>query len=154
MSEVSRIRHQLRYAMEGPAWHGPALEEILSGLSASQAARVPEGSVHSAWQIVLHITAWLDAVRVRLGGESKELTNAEDWPRVTSHAEAAWSSARAELRRAYDALHSALGTLSDDDLDRVVTGRSYNMYFMLHGVIQHTLYHGGQVMLLKRLTAH
>jgi uncharacterized damage-inducible protein DinB len=29
-------------------------------------------------------------------------------------------------------------------------GGKYNFYFLLHGVVQHNLYHAGQIALLKR----
>jgi hypothetical protein len=32
----------------------------------------------------------------------------------------------------------------------MVPGTEYSVYFMLHGVIQHDLYHAGQIALLKK----
>jgi hypothetical protein len=38
MNEVERIADQLRRAVEGKAWHGPALLELLEGMSAEEAS--------------------------------------------------------------------------------------------------------------------
>ena len=47
-------------------------------------------------------------------------------------------------------LRDALRKLSDDDLEKIVAGREYSFYFMLHGVVQHFAYHTGQIALLKK----
>ncbi|MGA2262460.1 MAG: hypothetical protein ABSH28_13620 [Acidobacteriota bacterium] len=39
MTEVERIADQLQRSMEGNAWHGPALLEVLEGVTAEEAAR-------------------------------------------------------------------------------------------------------------------
>ena len=36
-------------------------------------------------------------------------------------------------------------------LDDQLPGRKHSFYFMLHGVIQHNLYHAGQIAVLKKL---
>jgi hypothetical protein len=37
INEVERIADQLRRAVEGEAWHGPALLELIEGMSAEEA---------------------------------------------------------------------------------------------------------------------
>lgn len=51
--EVRRIQDQLQRAYEGAAWHGPALQEVLNGVSASAAAARPLPHAHSIWEIAL-----------------------------------------------------------------------------------------------------
>jgi len=60
------------------------------------------------------------------------------------------AAARARLDAAYRALLAALDTLVDDDLGRTTPGKDYTTYVLLHGVVQHTLWHGGQIALLRR----
>lgn len=38
MTEIERIVDQLNRAFEGEAWHGPAVMDILEGITAQQAA--------------------------------------------------------------------------------------------------------------------
>ena len=151
MSEVERIREQLRRAMEGGAWHGPAVEEVVAELTAERAATRPPGGVHSPWEVVLHVTAWLDVARRRLQGEDFVPTDAEDWPAVEEVTEKAWTAARRSLSQAHASLQETLGTLGDGDLERGVAGQDYDGYVLAHGVIQHALYHAGQLALLMRM---
>ena len=48
-------------------------------------------------------------------------------------------------------LGNALETFGDAGLHEKVPGRNYNFYFLFHGVVQHSLYHAGQIALLKKM---
>jgi uncharacterized damage-inducible protein DinB len=154
MSEAARIADQLRRAFDGEAWHGDSLFEILKGVSAKQAVARPVANAHSIWELVLHITAWDGAVLRRFGGVVVELADAENFPHVTDEGEAAWRKALAEVRRVHQELIDAVAKLPDSRLDEMVPGKEgahYNFYYMLHGVLQHELYHAGQIALLKKM---
>jgi uncharacterized damage-inducible protein DinB len=150
MSEVARIGSQLKRAFEGEAWHGPSLKELLAGVNAEQAAARPFSGAHSIWEIVLHIAAWEGVVTRRLEGETALIKTEEDWPTVNDASETAWHDALARLESGHRQLRQALRTLTDADLDKLVAGQQYSVYFMLHGAIQHDLYHAGQIALLKK----
>ena len=66
MREIERIDEQLQRAFEGEAWPGPALLEVLKGVTAEQAAAKPLATAHSVWEIVLHLTATYHLVIQRL----------------------------------------------------------------------------------------
>ena len=67
-SEVSRLVDQLEREHSGEPWHGQPLGDILSGITHRQAAARPLAGGHTIWEIVLHLTAWKNEVRKRLGG--------------------------------------------------------------------------------------
>jgi uncharacterized damage-inducible protein DinB len=150
MTEAERIADQLRRAHEGGAWHGPALEEILKGVSAQAALARPIEGAHSIWGILLHIGVWEAVVRRRLSGEVLALTPEQDWPAVNETSESAWQRAREELRRGYEQLRQLVARLTDRQLAEPVPGMEYNVYSMLHGAVQHALYHAGQIAVLKK----
>ncbi len=151
MTEIERIADQLRRAHEGEAWHGPALNEILDGVTAEAAARRPIASAHSIWEIVLHVGVWESVVRRRLSGEvTGDLPPEQDWPAVGEASEAAWKQALATLGRSYAELQKAVTRLADRQLAETVPGPGYTVYYMLHGTVQHALYHAGQIALLKK----
>jgi uncharacterized damage-inducible protein DinB len=150
VDEVARIRDQLRNAMEGGAWHGPAVFEILSDMSAEEAAARPLPAVHTPWELVLHVAAWLEIVRRRVEGDPAKPTEAENFPAMPEVTDAAWAEARDRLSRAHEDLQATLESLDEADLDRPVPGQRYDVAYMLHGAIQHTLYHAGQMAILKK----
>src|SRR5688500_14612198 len=97
MRELERIEDQLRRGLEGGAWHGPALLELLHGVTAAQAAAHPIPNAHSIWELVLHLGGTYGVVLQRLHGDSPKLTKAEDWPPVPEPTEENWRASMAAL---------------------------------------------------------
>jgi len=150
MSEISRIAQQLKLAYEGEAWHGPAVLEILSGVDARAAAARPIANAHTIWELTLHISGWEDVIRRRLGGEACTLGDADNFPDVKDKSEAAWNKTVEALKLTNQELLKAMNGLPDSRLADRVPGKNYDVYTMLHGAVQHALYHAGQIAILKR----
>ena len=151
MTEVERIANQLDRALQGEAWHGPAVLELLKEVTAEQAAVHAVGGCHSIWELTLHIDAWLRAVRQRLKGDPAQLTDAEDWPAITSTTQQAWANTQEALKRSHAELRSSILQLGDAQLDEPIIAGMSSTYVNLHGVVQHTLYHAGQIAILKKV---
>jgi hypothetical protein len=151
------LADQIMLAHRGPAWHGAALAENLAGLTAAEAAAYPVPGAHSAWEIVLHLTAWTAEVRRRLEGGAPELPEEGDWPEVGDTSEWAWAIALEQLGAAHAALADVVrgfpaarwtelvGTESNGPL-----GTGVSFAAMAAGLLQHDGYHGGQIALLRR----
>jgi hypothetical protein len=148
MRAIERILDQLNRAWGGPSWTGVDIRPLLDGVTDAQARAHPLPNVHSIIELVAHMSAWMDVVSIRLTGEAKEPTPEEDWRDVTH---LPWADALEELENAESRLSDAVARLSVDDLDRIVAGHEYTMYVMVHGVIQHNLYHAGQIAILKKV---
>ena len=82
-----------------------------------------------------------------------------DWPSVGKVADDRWAAARAELGSAVAGLASRIREFPDARLGERVgqqrdpalgTGSTY--YVMLHGAVQHNLYHAGQIALLRKFS--
>jgi uncharacterized damage-inducible protein DinB len=154
MSETARMAEQLRRAFAGDAWHGDALFEVLEGVTAAQAAARPIPRAHTIWELVLHIAAWDGAVVGRLGGAAVNLSDAENFPPVTDSSEEAWRLTLERVRRVHNELVLTVASFPDLRLDEIIPGNQSphcSFYSMLHGVVQHELYHAGQIALLKRM---
>lgn len=151
ISEIKRIKGQLRRAFEGEAWHGPSLRELLDGVTAETAAAKPLPDAHSIWELVLHIAGWENVVRRRLAGEVlPDLPDEENFPSIQEPSEDAWQHTLQQFTQSNRALREAIAGLDDAQLAEMVPGKNYSIYGMLHGVIQHDLYHAGQIALLKK----
>ena len=151
MREVERIAEQLRRAHEGGAWHGPAVNELLKGVTAAQAAAPHVEGAHSVWELVAHIEAWERAILRRLGGDAAQIYQTEeDWSAPSGASEEAWAAARRRLTETYVALREAVLELDDAGLDEPILPNMSTRYVSLHGAIQHTLYHAGQIAVVRR----
>ncbi len=154
MTELDGIRDQLRRAFRGDAWHGPSLQELLEGVSARQAMSRPIPDRHTIWELVLHLTAWTDIPRRRMEGDPVADPSVEqDWPPVAGSDEASWQATIQNLHLAHDRLQEALVRFPETRLSETVPGRDHSFFVMLHGVVQHGLYHAGQIAMLKKSKA-
>jgi uncharacterized damage-inducible protein DinB len=146
-TETRRIADQLRRALSGEAWHGDAISELLSGVSAEQAKAHPLERSHNIQEIVLHIEAWTRAALDPIQGISmpRLYETEKDWPAATGD----WDEAIATLTTTGERLAQAIEAFPDDRLEDIVPGRDYNFYYLFHGIVQHSLYHAGQIAILK-----
>jgi uncharacterized damage-inducible protein DinB len=147
MRPTERLLDQLNRAYGGEAWHGPALRNLLDGISESHARQRPIRSGHSVIELIAHIGNWMDAVARRLGGNVVKSSTVEDWPDVSN---VPWPQALEQLDRAQSRLCDAVARLSADDLEKPVPGEKYSMHGEILGVLQHTVYHAGQIGILKK----
>ena len=151
MNEVKHLAEQHRRALEGGAWHGPALLEVLAGVTAKRALNRPIQNAHTIWEIVLHIEAWDRVVLGRLTGHPIELTDEEDWPEVVDPSPAAWKRSVASMKSVHLKLNREIARLTPARLDSGYGPRKrYKLFRLVHGAVHHELYHAGQIAILKR----
>ena len=150
MTETEKILDQLHRAFEGDAWHGSSLMSILERVTAEQAAAHPVPNAHSIWELVLHIAAWEAAGSRRLAGDPARLSDEEDWPSMSETSEAAWQQTKEKLKTDHREFSDAIARLDDSLLEGPVVESAFTLYGTLHGIIQHTLYHAGQIAILKK----
>jgi uncharacterized damage-inducible protein DinB len=150
MSETERIWDELQRSFEGnEAWRCPSLRDLLAAVTAAQAAARPIAGAPSIWEMLLHTTAYEEVVRRRLGGETVEtLPDEKAWPKPVDTSAAAWLQAKLDFGEARRALRQAVAAFPEPRLGEAVPGREYTFYVMLHGAIQHALYHAGQIEML------
>jgi hypothetical protein len=151
-AESIRIADQLRRAFSGDAWHGPPLSKTLEGVTAEMAVRRPLPSGHTIWELVLHIDLW---ARAALGATTgvpmpKLYGTEKDWHAVTDTRPTAWDDAGKRMFDLAEQLAQAIEAFDDERLKEIVPGRAYDFYYLFHGIVQHSLYHGGQIAMLKR----
>jgi uncharacterized damage-inducible protein DinB len=133
-------------------WHGPALVDLVTDVTAEQAANRAIPAAHTIWELVLHMTAWTEIARERLVGSAKaDPTPDEDWPPVRDTSAEAWRAAVERLKEAHRELAADVAKLGDSDLIGRVPGKDHSVLVMFHGIIEHDAYHGGQIAILKKI---
>ena len=153
MKETERIADQLKRAFYGKAWSGPSVKEALAGVTAGVAATTPIAGAHSIWELVHHITAWVNIARRRAEGETVVVTHNVNFPPVQDVSEAAWNDSLKSMRKAERALRKTILHIHHSRLERPTLPGGYSVYALLHGAVQHSLYHAGQITLLKKAHA-
>lgn len=150
MTETERILQQYDRALYGGAWHGKAVWEILATVAPEIAFAKPDGAAHSIWQLVRHMTYWESEVFRRIARLPARPEGELNFPAMPEAIPRNWESALEELRCSNSQFRAVLCKLEDNDLDLPLSGPAYTHYVEIHGVIQHHLYHAGQIAFLQR----
>ncbi len=149
--EVRRISGMLDNVFDGAAWHGPSIMGVLNKISPEQAYK---SNVHirSICELVRHMTSWKIFAVERLKGHSDfEITEKENWKMDSSDNPLIWNEILDDLKESHDQLIKMLENINDEKLSEEVDGKAYDFYTLLHGVMQHDLYHAGEIVLLSKL---
>lgn len=155
-TECFRIADQLRRAFAGDPWHGDPLRTLLAGITPAEAIDRPLAWGHNIHELVLHIDLYVHiALEATAQGTPmpKLYHTGKDWLEVTVPEPAAWSAATGQLFQHGEELARVIEAFSDARLPETVPGRDYDFYYLFHGIVQHSLYHGGQIALLRKKQA-
>jgi hypothetical protein len=97
------------------------------------------------------MASWTEIVRSRLAPtEPPPPTETMDWPPIPDTSAEAWRAAVQRLKDAHRDLASDVAELSDDAIKALVPGKDHSVSAMIHGIIEHDAYHGGQIAVLKK----
>ncbi len=150
-NEVRRISKMMHDVFDGAAWHGPSIMEVLNKISPEQAFKVNE-HIRPVCELVRHMISWKIFATERLKGHHDfEITKKENWDIHNRDNPLLWNEILDDLKDGQKQLIDILENTIDEKLMEEVEGKAYNYYTLLHGVIQHDLYHLGEIVLLSKL---
>jgi uncharacterized damage-inducible protein DinB len=155
MNEVQRILDHYDIVMQGSAWHGDAIWQILDRISAEKAALRPIGNAHTIWEIVGHMAYWEGVATKRLGGLRAGLEEEGNFPPAPPEAsEANWQKTLDQFRASNQQFREALQKLSPTRLHELSAAGKRSYYDEALGLIEHSVYHAGQIALLAKAMDH
>jgi len=149
-AEAAVLAREVETLAHGETWHGPALDELLGGVSPETASARPVPGAHTIWELVLHVTGWTNVFRRRLEGTATEEPEGGDFPAPPPPSAPAWSEARQALALAHAQLAARVAGLTRAGLAAPVPGRPFDARFQIRAAIRHTVYHSGQIGLLRK----
>jgi uncharacterized damage-inducible protein DinB len=149
--ETQAIIDDLRMVLDGQPWFGRPLYSILDGIHPAVVFKRPNEEGHSLIDLLYHMITWADFTLKRLKGEpsSKEEEETMDWRQIDP-LEHTWAKGLVELRNIHEQIIDDLSKRDDEFLDKNVEGRDYTFRFMLKGLVQHDIYHLGQIAYLTK----
>jgi uncharacterized damage-inducible protein DinB len=142
MHQTHRIADSYRAVTIKGAWYGPSLAELLADMSPELATTPPTPGAHTISALLQHLLLWNERVR--------NTTSNNPLPRWQAEEEWAeppipWNELLARWNQSRDLLEDKIRKFPIEDLAKQVSGRSYPYETMLHGIVQHAIYHSGQI---------
>jgi uncharacterized damage-inducible protein DinB len=142
MNQSQRIADSYRAATIKAAWYGPSLAELLAQVSPEFAVTPPIPGAHSISALLQHLLLWNE--RIRKASNTNPLP---PWQPEKEWAEPPipWNELVTRWNQSRDLLEERIRNLPMEDLSQQVLGRSYSCETMFNGIVQHTIYHSGQI---------
>ena len=150
--EIQYIIKQLKTSYDGEPWFGRAVKKILAEVDPKAALQKPNGQ-HSMLEILYHMINWREFTISRLqpgNDKTMQYFDEHDWRQLDHSDPSLWDKGLQLLENTQQLLTTLLSTLDDTILGTQVADREYNYRFLLHGVIQHDIYHLGQIAYVKK----
>lgn len=153
MSGIKRILDHYDGVLNGEPWHGDAVWPVLDSISAREAAARPIPAVHTIWEIVMHMAFWENVAVQRLSGLRAGLVEELNFPPMPAATEENWRKTLDQFRDSNRVFRQSLAKLDEERLDELTAAGKRTFYGEAHGIIEHHVYHLGQIVLVKKMQA-
>jgi uncharacterized damage-inducible protein DinB len=151
--EIQSLLSQLQNVNSGKPWFGRAVYEILDEVDKKKTSIKPSNSEHSLTELLYHMITWADFTLKRIEKDKiNDLAAAEelDWRTINPKVHT-WKKGLAEFKAIHKKIIDLLKKKDDSFLQEKVDYRKYDFQFLLNGLVQHNIYHLGQVAYLNKL---
>ena len=130
------------------AWYGPTIAEMLAEITPEMAVTKPVGATHTIAELLQHLLLWNERIR-----KTSESCPMPKWEAEKEWAEAAipWKELLEQWNRSRDLLEERMRNFPEADLGKQTPGRTYPYEYMLNGIVQHTIWHGGQIAMVRSM---
>ena len=142
MNQTERIADAYRAATIKGAWYGPTVAELIAKVPPEFATTPPVPGAHSVSELLQHLLLWNERIRNTSDGQPMPRWDAEkEWAEPAIP----WNELVARWNLSRDLLEEKIRNFPIQDLTKQVAGRSYPYETMFHGIVQHAIYHSGQI---------
>jgi uncharacterized damage-inducible protein DinB len=140
--QIQQIADFYRAVTIKGAWYGPTVAELIAKILPELATTPPVPGAHSISELLQHLLLWNE--RIRNTSESRPMPR---WEADKEWAEPPipWKELVARWNQSRDLLEEKIRNFPAEDLTKQVPGRSYAYETLLNGIVQHTIYHSGQM---------
>ena len=151
MKEITRIRKLLEESYNGDPWLDVNLVDTLKKISAAVAAKKIHPQLNTIWEIVDHMIAWRQNVLERVKGNALQSPGDNYFRPVEDQSEIAWQDTMQVLKATQQEWLQFLEASDDALLEKIYAGYNSSYYKHIQGIIQHDVYHLGQIVLLAKI---
>lgn len=151
--EILQITAQLKNTFEGDPWFGRSIKSLLKDVNESIAFEKPNNQ-HSILELLWHMITWREFTINRLLNDkekSLEYFEQNDWQDLDHKDQTLWTKGLKKLHKTQSELIEILQNEQDSRLDETVPDKKYNFRNLLYGIVQHDIYHIGQIAYISKL---
>ncbi len=151
MNTSTQIAKHFREVHFGGNWTVSNLKDNLSDVSWEQAT-MQVYSLNTIATLVFHVNYYVDAVLKVLQGGTLDAKDAYSFAHPPIHSQEDWENLQQKVWRDAENFAALVEQLPEETLWEDFTDPKYGIYYRnLHGIIEHTHYHLGQIALIKKI---
>lgn len=151
--EILLLSEKIKDAYQGDPWFGRSIKEILSEIDESIAFQKPNGQ-HSIIELLWHMITWREFILDRLhqtGRQSLEYFEQIDWREIDPSETSLWQQGLQRFNSLQNELVEVIQQQKDEILSQRVPDKKYDFRKLLYGIVEHDIYHTGQIAYVKKL---
>ena len=158
MTISEKLQNELTAVLSGEPWYGLPVYTIIEQVSFESAYEKPPGGVHTIAELVLHMISWTEEAIDRMNGKAASLPSSGDWPETGQPDEQKWQNYVNDFKLVNVNLLGLIANFPEESWAQsngetnVERSGAENYKGLIQGLIQHHIYHAGQIALLNRIT--
>lgn len=151
-AKISSYIDRLDEAFQGSTWFGNTVLKTIESVNDFD-CNFKLGNGNSAGQIIEHMINWKVFVIEKLKGNAQfdiEINSINDWNREKEYTKEEFSTLLDKAKSTHEELIRILKSKTNSEwLNLSVPGREYPYKYIVNGIMQHDIYHSGQIAVLK-----
>jgi hypothetical protein len=148
MKKASEFAKKLEEIYTGEPWFGESLLTKLGNITSERAFHQPLPGEHSIAELLSHMEFWRKSILYHLRDDKSinfTTDHPENWPTLEAIKTKGWEQLCASFKETHSALIHELNTLPVLTEDQIA---------YLNGIIEHDIYHLGQIGIVKKMVLH
>lgn len=151
--EILSLIRRIENNNTGQPWFGRPVYNILEKVKSKNVYKKPNGTEHTMADLLYHMITWAGFTLKRIEGDKNmDLAAFEkmDWREINPKTHT-WKNGLAEFKSIQRKILGLLKKKDDSFLKQIVDYRQYNFRFLINGMIEHNIYHLGQIAYLNNM---
>ena len=152
-----KLAKEFDLIISGDAWYGSPVLAILEQVEDSSIhQKMP--NIHTIAELLLHLIAWNEEVTQRLLGKPARLPSRGDWPDASLMTKVQLIGL---FKFSNEQFKEAIKNVAESDWNALIidkrepaVGNGVTNEALVRGLIQHTVYHAGQIAMLTKHLHH
>lgn len=151
--EILLLVEQIKDAYEGQPWFGRSIKEILNEIDERIVFERPGGQ-HSLLELIWHMITWKEFTINRLRRDNQtpvQYFDENDWRKLDHSDKTLWSKGLQQFYQLHNELVAIILLQKDEILSKKVSEKQYDFRKLLNGILEHDIYHLGQIAYIKKM---
>lgn len=154
-----KLHQELENVIWGNPWYGSSVVSILEKIDPRQTFQNVSASAHNMIEILLHMLGWTEEVAQRMQGAAAAMPARGDWPDPGEQDEQKWLQALNAFKEVNKQLLKLIQDFPEGKWTELIStadrepslGTGVTFEQLINGLIQHDVYHLGQIALLNKI---